>query len=345
MSRRLMVAVVGLLWTGSALAQEIDVDGDCPGTVSVTITGVTPRKSVALVSGKRTGSTALATGSCAGTTVDIRKAKVVFTGRADGTGTLTTTLAGTAVTCGNLLQAVDLVTCDTTPVVSMTPTCDTIDVVWDEAGPTAGPPYMTDPAFFGVETEASVADGIREDFEVEDAAGNIPVPATAIFTFYDTAGAILCDVFYDISDAVLDPTYTATTVTSGTAVSVADGAVATLAGGNSSCGPVDPATWGTQDLRDLIDGDWQFGYNVVSNDLRNEIRAAVGSTAYTADYQPYIIGESISGVEVNFAATYDRTCEVVETDSSTGALFVLPKPGGASVQEHALSFSAYLFGL
>src|SRR5262245_36088257 len=129
MSIRVVAVGLGLLWAGSGFAQAIDVDGAaCPGPLTIEITGMTASANTSLLTGKPGGSTVLATGPCAGTTINMRMARVISNGRADASGARTVSVTGTASTCSNLVQAVDLSTCAKTPAVSMMPTCDTIDV-------------------------------------------------------------------------------------------------------------------------------------------------------------------------------------------------------------------------
>ncbi len=89
----------------------LSVSGSCPGPVSLTITGLTPDGSVQVWSGRSAGSTTIRDGTCAGTVLDLSKARLATTRKADANGNLTVRLSLKANACGSPLQVLDLATC------------------------------------------------------------------------------------------------------------------------------------------------------------------------------------------------------------------------------------------
>lgn len=107
-------SVHGEVSTGPVLA----VTGTCPGSITMTMNGVTPGAQVSIYSSKRAGSTTIATGSCAGTTLDLMRARAIATGTADASGNLSVRVRLGARQCGQLMQALDLATCETSNVAT-----------------------------------------------------------------------------------------------------------------------------------------------------------------------------------------------------------------------------------
>jgi len=358
MSARVVLGsvVLGLAFTTSALAAPtISVGGACPGIVDILLTGATANGSTALITGTAGGNTVLAAGPCAGTAVPLGAAKVRSTANADALGERDIHPNLGAGACNSSAVWIDNTTCTMSPVASLTPACAVPDYAWIPT-PSAGA-VMADPVFFTIAEIANVNTGVREDFEFEDPAGDIPFPASLLFEFYDGAGMFMCDVIFDIGQAVADPTYTATelnpvTFAPGPAVTVANGVIATVADGSSTCGPLNAAggiatTYGVTQLEDLLVGGWQFGFNVISKTLSTEIQTAVNGAGgdFANDWKPFIVGHNIAGLELGYAATYDRTCSTVEVDPVTLFLLLLNKPANANVKEHAESSAWYAFGL
>jgi hypothetical protein len=358
MSARVVIgsAVFGLSLASSAFAAPtISVAGACPGIVDITMTGATANGSTSLITGTAGGNTVLAAGACAGTAVPLGGAKIRSTANADALGERDIHPNLAVGACNSSAVWINNTDCSMSPVASLTPACAVPDYAWIPT-PSAGA-VMADPVFFTIVEIANVGAGLREDFEFEDPAGDVPFPASLLFEFYDGAGTFMCDIIFDIGQAVADPTYTATeldpvTFLPGAAVTVQGGVIATLADGSSTCGPLNAAggiatTYGVTMLEDLLVGGWQFGYNVISKTLSTEIQAAVNGAGgnFAADYKPFIIGHNIANLELGYAATYNRTCSTVEVDPVTLFLTLLNKPANAVVTEHAESFAWYAFGL
>jgi outer membrane protein assembly factor BamB len=114
---------VNKLWAvsvnGSSNAEPVlTVSGACPGPVAVKVTGLTPNASVRIWNGKSAGSTTINSGSCAGTVLDLAKARVLTTRTADSKGNLSLRLNFQATSCGKPLQVIDLATCATSNVAT-----------------------------------------------------------------------------------------------------------------------------------------------------------------------------------------------------------------------------------
>jgi hypothetical protein len=86
--------------------------------VTATVTGVAPGASVQIFGSKAAGSTTINSGNCAGTVLELKKARRLASGIADGNGTAVIDLSLNAQRCGLLLQALDLGVCATSNVAS-----------------------------------------------------------------------------------------------------------------------------------------------------------------------------------------------------------------------------------
>jgi hypothetical protein len=114
---------VNKLWAvsvnGASSAEPVlTLSGSCPGRVTANVTGLTPGASVQIWNGKGAGSTTINSGSCAGTVLDLAKARVLATRNADASGNLSLRLNLQATSCGKPLQAIDLATCSTSNVAT-----------------------------------------------------------------------------------------------------------------------------------------------------------------------------------------------------------------------------------
>lgn len=111
---------VNKLWAVSVASgsssPSLSISGACPGPVTITVTGLTPGGSVQIWSGKAAGSTTINSGSCAGTTLGIAKARVLTTRQADANGNLTLRQNLNNSACERLFQALDLTTCEASNV-------------------------------------------------------------------------------------------------------------------------------------------------------------------------------------------------------------------------------------
>jgi len=101
---------------GNSAGPVLSVSGTCPGPVTITATGVTPGASVAIWGSMQPGSTTLASGDCAGTILDLKKAHLFTNATADNNGNVSLRVRLNPNRCGILLQAIDLSTCATSNV-------------------------------------------------------------------------------------------------------------------------------------------------------------------------------------------------------------------------------------
>ena len=100
------------------IVPQLEVDGRCPGTVTVTALGAAPGGVITIYAGLSEGASWLPSGPCTGTKLGIVGPNVLFSGRVDEEGTQSGTLDVPADGCGRLLQLVDETTCATTALVS-----------------------------------------------------------------------------------------------------------------------------------------------------------------------------------------------------------------------------------
>ncbi|NOG53311.1 MAG: hypothetical protein HND57_03110 [Planctomycetes bacterium] len=92
----------------------LDIEGDCPGKMRITIYGAKPDDRLALLYGTKQGKTE-ALPYCPDLFVNIANPIVAAVGRADGMGQLTVTGKVPGKACGRLIvQGVDLTTCEKT---------------------------------------------------------------------------------------------------------------------------------------------------------------------------------------------------------------------------------------
>ncbi len=108
-----LVAGAVLAITGAALAQgelQLTSSGECPGTITLTVTNATPGGRVGIAYGRDPGQTPVPT--CPGVFVDINAARVAAVLTADSDGTAVLSGSVSEALCGNLFtQAVDVRTC------------------------------------------------------------------------------------------------------------------------------------------------------------------------------------------------------------------------------------------
>jgi hypothetical protein len=103
---------------GGNVGPALSITGSCPGRITITGTELTPGGSVQIWSGRNAGNTIVSNGPCAGTTVDIARARALGTVTADANGNLTVRRNFNEASCGQLFQLLDLTTCATSNVTS-----------------------------------------------------------------------------------------------------------------------------------------------------------------------------------------------------------------------------------
>lgn len=96
----------------------LTLSGVCPGEMAASISGATPRGTVALIFGQRAGQTTIPSGPCAGTLLPISGGvQLVSTVRADGQGNAAITGTVPPSACGGRLVVLDVATCTTSNAV------------------------------------------------------------------------------------------------------------------------------------------------------------------------------------------------------------------------------------
>lgn len=98
---------------------EMTVSGVCPGQGYAFLSGFTSGGQVAILTSASPGSTTVPRGGCAGTVVDLDRARLLGTFTADVSGSLDLTPHFPRSACGTWVQAVDVATCQTTDAVQL----------------------------------------------------------------------------------------------------------------------------------------------------------------------------------------------------------------------------------
>ncbi len=90
---------------------EIAVAGACPGELTLELTGATPSGPIVVARSESEGVSVVPGGKCAGTELTLEEAKVLAAFLTDSDGSFLQTVTVPEGACGQLLQAVDRVTC------------------------------------------------------------------------------------------------------------------------------------------------------------------------------------------------------------------------------------------
>lgn len=189
------------------------------------------------------------------------------------------------------------------------------------------PPPVITPAYVGVTFQGVADSGVMYDFLLDqDQDGYEELySALAIFDVYDAAFNLLCQVYYDGSGALSTPPGVPV---NGSGV-IHEAWHLPLADGFSTCNAVDPAIWGTDDLRMVIESTtWSVGVGSL------DLAAAPFIDAYGAQWplvQPLVGGYYLerAGVweEVGGMFNYRmQKCGVADS-----SLVAQPAPTGAPV--------------
>ncbi|MFT4625970.1 MAG: hypothetical protein ACI8PZ_004641 [Myxococcota bacterium] len=148
---RSILALVGTLFALPALAGGplLAVSGTCPGPAVITVDGVSPGASVAILAGGP-GSDAVPGGPCADTRTDLSRIRYITTLRdADRDGSVSVAPSLPVPACGRSLQVLDLSTCAVSNVV-VVPTGEEVEL---ELTPASGgvvggeDPYWADKGY------------------------------------------------------------------------------------------------------------------------------------------------------------------------------------------------------
>ncbi|MCA9489118.1 MAG: hypothetical protein KC621_04330 [Myxococcales bacterium] len=331
-----------------ASAQSLTITGACPGIVDATVTGLTPNGQFAAVSGVPGGSTVVPVGPCAGTRLDVGNAQVRMVNQANAQGAVHITPNVPAGLCGSDAQVLDLTTCSATPAVSIGNTCPAFDVTVANNGPTL--PVMADPVYLGLVTTGLVSSSGRDDFAFTGAGQRLDQSASITFLFLDASFLEQCRITYDLTDAVAAQLITSDAY--GAPLISTNGVTLALSGGDSTCGYVNPNTWGTSDLRDYLAslGDWSVAITPMSASMTSVLQyAVVGSGLdWTNDWAPYVFSEAWGlgnqVVELNYAFSGASSCEEVPLDPYTGS-YAQQLPPAFPMDAHSSSGSFYVFNL
>ncbi len=113
-----LLAVDDLSWEGMGGNYQLEVTGECPGTLTVSWSGATPSRQQGLVLGDRIGSTTIPRGPCRGTVLGLQGRVQLI--RTLPTGSGSGSVNGTAnAFCGRQLQLVESGSCNTSNVVAI----------------------------------------------------------------------------------------------------------------------------------------------------------------------------------------------------------------------------------
>ncbi len=222
--------------------------------------------------------------------------------------------------------------------------CEYPDVgVTNSAGPASGPTFS--PSTFGVRVFALVEDSVIYDWEY----GSSQESAYIEFVFTDAASNE-CGVVYDIDGSPF--TFGWTTDSGGTLYDSFD---LELSNGYTYCTAVSASTWGSTDLRDVVEyWEWGFGFGEMV-DLTSSLAAAVLAAGYdwTNDWEPYVISGYLwwdlpgQAYEVDYVWGYEEECGVLE--ETAGDLVEIPAPtsgplpdGGWYAQPFMVFTASYL---
>jgi len=95
-----------------ALVVDLETEGYCPGTISVQASGLTPGAEIVVGTSAEYARTVLQGGPCSGTALGLSSPTIFVQGVADMTGVASFEVESHLDTCADLLQAIDLVTCE-----------------------------------------------------------------------------------------------------------------------------------------------------------------------------------------------------------------------------------------
>jgi len=95
---------------GSDLA--LDITGQCPGDIDVSVTGATPNSGVAFAIAGSEGTSNVPVGNCAGTELGLNSPSLLTVINANGQGEVNFSRTTNAGNCGRWLQLVDSTSCD-----------------------------------------------------------------------------------------------------------------------------------------------------------------------------------------------------------------------------------------
>ena len=181
------------------------------------------------------------------------------------------------------------------------------------SGPYPGPTFS--PYYYSVDWIATVE---RDVFYDWDNAGSQSASYLE-FEFFDSSGTSICSVYYN-----MDAAFPATGWTTSSGGALYGAWEVPLSGGYTTCTAVSPSTWGTNDLRDLLES-WTWGLGIGELvDVEADLRAAVTGAGYNwlVDWEPYLVSGYLYSdlfgyaYEVQYGWGWEETCGVLDEDSS-----------------------------
>lgn len=304
-----------------AAAQTVTTTGSCPGVIDIDIRNFSPNGQFALLTGQGGGNDQIPAGPCAGTRTGLNNLTLRVLGNLNNGGNASLSPNVPNAACSQQVQVLDVNTCQLSAVTPLGSQCQNLNVAVPNVGPVG---QIPDPAFFGISTSGIVANARAEDVTFNNAVlGQIPSSAQLIFTFLDAAFATECTISYDLSSAVPDNGFS-----TDSGAPFVDAMTVSLSGGESTCGRVNAATFGSTDLRDfLAQVDWSVAYGpmqaLFAQELENAVFASGGD--FANDFEPFTYSmygteTGIPAFELSFAFSFERVCDQVEIDN-TGLLF------------------------
>ncbi len=207
-------------------------------------------------------------------------------------------------------------------------------------GPASGSTIT--PYYFSVSFIGTIHSDLVYDWE--NSSGE--QPAYIEFEFYDSSASSICSVYYDMDSATAATGWT--TSSGGALYGAFD---VPLAGGYTTCPPISYATWGTTDVRDLIE-DWSWGFGVgelvdVATDLRTAVLDA--GLDWLGDWAPYVSAQYVysdlygQAYELGWVWGWEDDCGELVTDSS-GDTINLSSPTASPLDDGVWDGSGfYLF--
>lgn len=112
---------LGMVGTINVLgdAPTLTINGACPGTITLSVTGGTPSGSIALISSASQGNSSVPAGSCAGTPLDLSSPSLLAIVPLDANGGFSIQRNVAAALCGRFIQVLDLSSCQTSNVAQI----------------------------------------------------------------------------------------------------------------------------------------------------------------------------------------------------------------------------------
>jgi hypothetical protein len=204
------------------------------------------------------------------------------------------------------------------------------------SGPVTGPTIS--PTYYSVDF---IGTAVGEDiYDWASTSGD--QPAYIEFEFYDSSVSSLCSVYYDLDGALpVAPTAWSTD----TGGSLYQAWEITPVGGYTTCGPVSIPTWGTTDLRDLIElYDWGLAIGEMSSAMESSLSGAVGSD-WSSDWAPYVSAGYVwsdlygQATELEWVWLWEQDCGELAQDG--GGTIKLSAPTGAPLDDAVIDGNGY----